>query len=95
MPKKVKTKKQKIEADLKRKSISLVIKKADMTNYSNATDKAPTLENVTNETISFIHKRPQTQAIELQSPHLAADLRKTIILTIAIMIIQVFIKFFV
>jgi hypothetical protein len=93
MPKKVKTKKQKLQADLRRKNFLPISKEIDETVYSisdhnnTATQPKPNLLNH----IPVENSKSTVSAIEY--PFLINDLRKTVLLTIFIAISQLAIKF--
>lgn len=93
MPKKVKTKKQKIEAELRRKNKSSFIKQADPTVYSLSIEQPVSQNFTTVPEVSYSGKNSKSSSVTLGNPHLLKDLKKTILLTIAIAVFQLLIKF--
>lgn len=92
MPKKIKTKKQKIRADLKRTHSSTISYKADIAVYSIPTTNSHEFEEKLTETISITDKSLNNQSAVYKYPYLKTDLQKTIILTASIALIQIAVK---
>ncbi|HSW47860.1 MAG TPA: hypothetical protein VLG67_02155 [Candidatus Saccharimonadales bacterium] len=89
MAKKVKTRKQKILADLRRVSVSSTEKKVDTTVYS-----LPKINTATNSIPSIkIKTSTQTTVATSSYNYLSKDLLKTIFLTGAIVIVELVIRF--
>lgn len=92
MPKKVKTKKQKMQADIKRKTYSSTPRQADRTVYSLSSEvKSAPIKNQEEKISYSLHTSKSVTAAHTY-PHLASDLKKTIILTISIVVFQIAIK---
>jgi hypothetical protein len=92
MPKKVKTKKQKLEAELRRKNKSALIKQADPTVYSLSIEQPVSQKFTTVSEVSYTGKSSKSASVTLENPYLLKDLKKTILLTASIAIIQIAIK---
>jgi hypothetical protein len=92
MPKKAKTKKQKIQADINRKSNLSVSRQADRTVYSAPSEAIEEPISASPEKISYTFQSSKSKAIAIEYPRLINDIRKTILLTFAIATIQIITK---
>lgn len=91
MPKKVKTKKQKMRSDLRHTNYSPEIEKADFTTYSlPALKRADHKPTPAEQTFSAPIKAVSTTGYS----YLSTDLRKTILLTVSIIVVQILVKYY-
>ncbi len=91
MPKKVKTKKQKMLADLRRNNYSPGIEKTDFTTYSLPTIK---MEERISTPPERAYRAPKGVVTTAGYTYLLADLRKTILLTCTVVIVEILIKYY-
>ncbi len=90
MPKKVKTRKQKILADLRRKVAPVEVKKVDSATYSLPSQKSSSISHP----VAAKSKSNNQATITTNSySYLSSDLRRTILLTSAIIIAEIVIRF--
>lgn len=91
MPKKVKTKKQKMLADLRLQNTSQISEKTDFTTYS-----LPKLKNIDKKSTVLLQtqKTPPKNVSTEGFAYLQRDLRKTILLTLSIVFAQILIKYY-
>jgi len=89
MPKKVKTRKQKILADSRRKANPTVEKKVDTATYSIPQQK----QSATPGQSIYAKSNLQTTIATSSYSYLSGDLRRTVFLTLAIVIAELLIRF--
>ncbi len=91
MPKKVKTKKQKLLSDLRHKNISPTLEQTDFTTYSLPAPKKADSKYTHPEKA---YAAPSRGVSTAGFSYLLPDLRKTILLTISIVVAEILIKYF-
>lgn len=91
MPKKLKTKKQKIRSDLRHKNYLPESEKAEFTTYS-----LPTFKEIEHKPTpaeqTFLTSAKQVSTVGYS--YLSRDLRKTILLTLSIVMVEILIKYY-
>lgn len=95
MPKKVKTRKQKILADSRRKLQGSVVNEAEFLSYSLPQQKVETENTLPSFTLPKVGTRSSSRGHVATSgyQYLVRDLRKTLLLTLSIIAAQMLISF--
>lgn len=94
MPKKVKTRKQKLLSETRRKNATPAAREADYTTYSLPSASSNTESLSPSKIPAEMGEGEKTHVITADYRYLTFDLRKTMLLTFSIIIAELAIKFF-